>query len=66
MKNPYWTRVQDVARKAAVDVMNDDADDLPDALGDVDSPAIRADAEFLAELLLQEFIEDRAAIGRAS
>ena len=63
---PYRTRVEAVAADAAVAVMNGDAPTLAAPLGDVDSPAIRADAEFVGELLLQEFTEKRSAIGRAA
>ena len=63
---PYRTRVESAAAAAAIDVMNGEAPTLAAALRDVDSPAIRADAEFVGELLLQEFVEDRAAIGRAA
>ena len=62
----YRLRVETHAATAAIAVMNHDSPTVADALDGVDSPAIRADAEFLAELLLQEFVEDRAAIGRAA
>nr|WP_032073158.1 hypothetical protein [Halorubrum sp. T3]AGI12345.1 hypothetical protein [Halorubrum sp. T3] len=64
--DPYRLRVETVAREAAVAVMNGDAATLPDALDDVDAPAVRADAEFFAELLLQEMVEKRAELGRAA
>jgi len=63
---PYRTRVQTIARNAAIDVMNGDADDLATAVADVDSAALRADAEWLAEQLLQELVEKRAELARAS
>lgn len=66
MKRVEREDVATIAAKAAIDVMNGDADDLRAAVGDVDSPAVRADAEWLAELLLQEFVENRAAVGRAA
>jgi hypothetical protein len=55
-----------VATKAAIDVINGDAEDLPDAIADVDSPALRADAEWLAELLVQQFVEERAESRRVA
>lgn len=66
MKGVEREDVATIAAKAAIDVMNGDADDLRAAVDDVDSPAVRADAEWLAELLLQEFVENRAAVGRAA
>lgn len=66
MKGVEREDVATIAAKAAIDVMNGDAHDLRAAVADVDSPAVRADAEWLAELLLQEFVENRAAVGRAA
>jgi len=63
---PYRTRVQTIAGNAAIAVMNGDADDLAAALADVDSPALRADAEWLAEQVLQDLVEKRAELARAS
>jgi len=63
---PYRTRVQTIARNAAIDVMNGDVDDLAAAVDGVESPALRADAEWLAEQLLQELVEKRAELARAS
>lgn len=62
MNDAYLLRVESLTCQAVHDVIGGDAADLEAAVADIGSPALRADVEFFAELMIQKSASTRSEV----